>query len=143
MVRIVNGTKSPDTAEYSTVYFPSSSNLFLVTAFIRRLSLFATKVVNIFDRRCMRLGGETFWTSGMYSTVTGQWMWYRQDWTPRSPIASNTFRGWRNNAEPRPTSDLEACLVVDINTDSGDTYWRNDICIFQNYYICEIPKICY
>lgn len=88
-------------------------------------------------------GSETFWTSGMYSTTTQRWMWYRQDWTPRSPIASNTYRGWRNNAEPRPTSDLEACLVIDVDADTGEIYWRNDICIYQNYYICEIPKICY
>jgi len=79
----------------------------------------------------------------MYSTMTRQWMWYRQDWTPRAPIASNTFRGWRNNAEPRPASELEACLVIDVDADTGEIHWGNDICIYQNYYICEIPKICY
>jgi len=77
----------------------------------------------------------------MYSVLTKQWMWYRQDWTPRQPIASNTFRGWRNNAEPRPISQLDACLVIDVGADN--IYWRNHICISQKFYICEIPKICY
>jgi len=88
-------------------------------------------------------GRESFWTSGMYSVMTKQWMWYRQDWTPRSPIASNTFRGWENNAEPAPTSALESCLVIDVDPDKGDIYWRNALCVQPNYYICEIPKICY
>jgi len=95
------------------------------------------------DAVYMCSGRETFWTSGMYSVTKRQWQWYRQDWTPRSPIASNTFRGWRNNAEPRPTSELDSCLIIDVDAETGDMYWRNDICISQNYYICEIPKICY
>jgi len=79
----------------------------------------------------------------MYSVMTKQWMWYRQDWTPRSPIASNTFRGWQYNVEPTPTSPLNACLLININPDTGDIYWRNEWCVEPNYYICEIPKICY
>jgi hypothetical protein len=88
-------------------------------------------------------GMETFWTAGMFNLQTKQWMWYRQDMTPRVTIAANSYRGWMNNDEPTPTSDIDTCLVLTVDNTKEDSYWVKNICFLQNYFICEIPKQCY
>jgi hypothetical protein len=88
-------------------------------------------------------GIETYWTAGMYDMDGEMWMWYRQDMTPRAAIAANSYRGWRNNQEPKPTSEIDTCLVLKIDTIKEESYWDKNICFSQNYFICEIPKMCY
>jgi hypothetical protein len=113
---------------------------------VRNFSISTTHAVIIFITccTCFLEGKISFWTSGLYSPQKSQWIWYSQNWTPAVVMSQNTYQNWAGNAVPRPSNNIEICLVFTVDVLQKTTTWQQKSCISPyNYYICELPKTCY
>lgn len=85
----------------------------------------------------MTVETEVFWTRGMYSVRSGDWLWYLEQEGTKEQMDYLNFID-----DDFYKIGGERCLALNIDYTNHIAYWTSERCGAQHYVLCETPKKC-